>query len=83
MPTYETIASYEYPGARPLYIYVKGAHLNAIPGLKQFVAEYAQRVGPGRLPQAPRPDRRARRRARARTATIATKLTPFDPAQAE
>lgn len=40
-PTYETIAGFTYPGARALYIYVKGAHLNAIPGLKQFVAEYA------------------------------------------
>ena len=31
---------------------------NAIPGLSEFVAEWAQRVGPGRLSQAPRPDRR-------------------------
>ena len=41
-PTYATISSFEYPGARPLYIYVKSAHLNAIPGLKEFVAEYAR-----------------------------------------
>jgi phosphate transport system substrate-binding protein len=41
VPSYETIASYDYPGARPVYIYVKAAHLNAIKGLKEFVAEYA------------------------------------------
>jgi phosphate transport system substrate-binding protein len=40
-PTYATIADFSYPGARPLYIYVKKAHLSAIPGLKEFVAEYA------------------------------------------
>ncbi len=41
MPSYDAIADYSYPGARPLYIYVKGAHLKVIPGLKEFVAEYA------------------------------------------
>lgn len=40
-PTYETISDFSYPGARAMFIYVKGAHLNAIPGLKAFVAEYA------------------------------------------
>jgi phosphate transport system substrate-binding protein len=79
VPTYETIASYDYPGARPLYIYVKGAHLNAIPGLKQFVAEYAR---------AWNPESYLRRRGliaapvevRAKNQEIATKLIPFDPA---
>lgn len=42
MPTYETISDFSYPGARPLYIYVKAAHLNAIPGLKGYVAEWAK-----------------------------------------
>lgn len=41
-PTYDTIANFEYPGARPLYIYVKSAHLDAIRGLKEFVAEWAK-----------------------------------------
>ena len=40
-PTYDTIADYSYPGARPLFIYVKAAHLRAVPGLAEFVAEYA------------------------------------------
>ena len=39
-PTYDNIASFAYPGARPLYMYVKKAHINAIPGLKEFLAEW-------------------------------------------
>ncbi len=44
-PTYATISDFSYPGARPLYIYVKAAHLDAIAGLKQFVAEWAKSWG--------------------------------------
>lgn len=40
-PSYESISNFSYPGARAIFIYVKGAHLNAIPGLKPFIAEYA------------------------------------------
>lgn len=40
-PTYQTISDFTYPGARAMFIYVKGAHMNAIPGLKPFIAEYA------------------------------------------
>ncbi|MDB5687090.1 MAG: putative phosphate transport system substrate binding protein [Rhizorhabdus sp.] len=46
-PSYATIADYSYPGARPLFIYVKGAHLKVIPGLREFVAEYAANWGKG------------------------------------
>ena len=28
------------PASRPLFIYVKKAHVNVIPGIKEFVAEY-------------------------------------------
>jgi phosphate transport system substrate-binding protein len=45
-PTYATISNFSYPGARPLYIYVKAAHLNAIPGLKEYVGEFAKSWGP-------------------------------------
>jgi phosphate transport system substrate-binding protein len=41
-PTYATISDFSYPGARPLYIYVKSAHLSAIRGLKEYVAEWAK-----------------------------------------
>ncbi len=44
-PTYQTISDFSYPGARPLYIYVKSAHLNAIKGLKEFVAEWGKSWG--------------------------------------
>jgi phosphate transport system substrate-binding protein len=35
-PSTETIASGEYPVSRPLYFYVKAAHLGVIPGLKDY-----------------------------------------------
>ncbi len=37
---FETIASGKYPASRPLFIYVKKAHIGVIPGIKEFVAEY-------------------------------------------
>jgi phosphate transport system substrate-binding protein len=33
----ETIASGEYPVSRPLYFYIKDAHLDVIPGLREYV----------------------------------------------
>jgi len=44
--TYETVAGGTYPGARPLYIYVKKAHLAAVPGLKNYVETFAANWGP-------------------------------------
>ena len=40
-PTSETIASFDYPIARPLFFYVKNAHRGVIPGLNEFIQEYA------------------------------------------
>ena len=37
VPSTESIASGEYPVSRPLYFYVKKAHLDVIPGLKEYV----------------------------------------------
>jgi phosphate transport system substrate-binding protein len=45
--TRETIASGRYPLARPLYLYVKRAHLDRIPGLGAFVAEYVSDAAMG------------------------------------
>ena len=48
-PTYDNIASFKYPGARPLYIYVKQAHLQAIPGLQAYLDQWMkmwERGGP-------------------------------------
>lgn len=44
-PTYDNIASFAYPGARPLYIYVKKAHMRSIPGLKDFMQEWVKSWG--------------------------------------
>jgi len=38
-PTFENIAAGKYPVSRPLFFYVKGAHVGAIPGIKEYVAE--------------------------------------------
>ncbi|QYX55380.1 substrate-binding domain-containing protein [Roseovarius sp. SCSIO 43702] len=35
-PSTETIASGDYPVSRPLYFYVKKAHMGVVPGLKEF-----------------------------------------------
>jgi phosphate transport system substrate-binding protein len=37
VPSTESIASGEYPVSRPLYFYVKMAHLGVIPGLQEYV----------------------------------------------
>ncbi len=39
-PTYENISSFAYPGARPLYVYVKKAHMRAIPGLDAYLQQW-------------------------------------------
>ncbi len=36
-PSVETISTGEYPVSRPLYFYVKKAHIGVIPGLKDYV----------------------------------------------
>jgi phosphate transport system substrate-binding protein len=76
-PTYQTISSFQYPGARPLYIYVKNAHVRAIPAIRAFVAEMTKEsaIGPkgymlaGGLVAAPAP-------VRARAQLAARNLTP-------
>ncbi len=37
VPSAESVASGEYPVSRPLYFYVKMAHLDVIPGLQEYV----------------------------------------------
>ena len=39
-PTYDNIATFKYPGARPLFVYVKKAHLGAIQGLPEFLEQW-------------------------------------------
>ena len=39
-PEFETIADGSYPVSRPLYLYIKKAHLDVISGMREFLAEY-------------------------------------------
>ncbi|MEX0406291.1 substrate-binding domain-containing protein [Aquibium sp. LZ166] len=39
-PTFETIADFSYPVARPIFFYVKNAHRDVIPGMNEFLEEY-------------------------------------------
>ncbi|VWX57468.1 substrate-binding domain-containing protein [Sphingorhabdus sp. 109] len=41
-PTYDAIASGNYPGARPLYVYVKKQHVGVIPGLREYMLEFIE-----------------------------------------
>lgn len=38
--TFDNISSYTYPGARPLFFYVKKEHVGVIPGIKEFLSEF-------------------------------------------
>ncbi len=39
-PSFENIATGQYPVSRPLYFYVKKAHVGKVPGIKEFLAEF-------------------------------------------
>jgi len=39
-PTFEAIADGSYPVSRSLFFYVKNAHVDVIPGIREFVAEF-------------------------------------------
>ena len=40
-PEFETIASKAYPISRPLYFYVKKAHMGVVPGIEGYLAEFS------------------------------------------
>lgn len=46
-PEFETIADGSYPISRPLYFYVKKAHVNSIPGISEFLAEFTSEAAMG------------------------------------
>ncbi len=75
-PTAETISSLTYPGARQLYVYAKGEHLGVIPGMREFLAEYARAWAKGgyleRRGLIPSPAD-----VQARGSDAATRLTPM------
>jgi len=41
VPTFEAIAAGKYSVSRPLYFYVKKAHVNVIPGMKEYLKEFS------------------------------------------
>lgn len=47
-PTFEAIAAGQYPVSRPLFVYIKKAHVGQIPGIREFVAEYTAERAWGR-----------------------------------
>jgi phosphate transport system substrate-binding protein len=80
VPSYASISDFSYPGARPLYIYVKAAHLTAIKGLKEFVAEWAKSWGVDGL-LAKQGMVVAPTDVQAASTKIASEMTLLDPAQ--
>ena len=40
-PTFENIASGEYVVSRPLFFYVKNAHVGVIPGMQEYLSEFS------------------------------------------
>jgi len=42
-PSLEGIQDYSYPIARPLFFYVKKAHIGVIPGIKEFLKEFTSK----------------------------------------
>ncbi|MFL6735296.1 MAG: substrate-binding domain-containing protein [Sphingomicrobium sp.] len=79
-PTEETISNLSYPGARKLFIYVKGEHMQAKPLIRDFVAAYAKVWNGGgpleRLGLVPLGADDARAAGRQ-----ATELSPLDPSK--
>ncbi len=77
-PTYESISDFSYPGARPLYIYVKKQHLAPIQGLQAYINEWPKVWGPDGLLKKKgmviSPDD-----VRAKNAEVIANMTPLDP----
>lgn len=46
-PEFETIADGSYPISRPLYFYVKKAHMDSIPGIKEYLKEFTSEAAMG------------------------------------
>jgi phosphate transport system substrate-binding protein len=46
-PTFENIASGEYAVSRPLYFYVKKAHVDSVPGIKEYLKEFTSKKAMG------------------------------------
>ena len=79
-PTYASISGFQYPGARPLYIYLKNAHVNAIPAMRAFAAEFTKEsaFGPNGYLRSQGGMIAAPNNVRARSQNAARTLSPLD-----
>jgi phosphate transport system substrate-binding protein len=46
-PEFEAISDGSYPISRALYFYVKAAHVNVVPGIEEFLAEFTSEASWG------------------------------------
>ena len=46
-PTFENIASGDYPVSRSLFFYVKKEHVGTVPGIAEYVAEFTSEDAAG------------------------------------
>ena len=46
-PTFEAISDGSYPVSRPLYFYIKKAHVDTIPGMREYLAEFTSEIAWG------------------------------------
>ena len=46
-PTFENISSGDYPVSRSLYFYVKNAHVESIPGIREYMTEFTSEAAIG------------------------------------
>jgi phosphate transport system substrate-binding protein len=46
-PSFDSIASGDYPVSRPLYFYIKGAHVGKIPGIQEYAMEFTSKKAMG------------------------------------
>lgn len=47
VPEFESIADGSYPISRPLFFYVKNAHIKSIPGMKEYLKEFTSEAAMG------------------------------------
>lgn len=47
VPTFDTIADGDYPVSRPLYFYIKNAHVGKIPGIQEYATAFASKKAMG------------------------------------
>ncbi|MDX1734158.1 MAG: substrate-binding domain-containing protein [Halioglobus sp.] len=46
-PSFDSIAEGDYPVSRPLYFYIKGAHVGKIPGIQEYALEFTSNKAMG------------------------------------